>query len=53
VRAARDDIVVFMDASSLCKTDALTNLAAAFADPGAGCVAGKNFVRFSSRKTDH
>lgn len=41
VRQARHEIIVFMDASSLCETDALRNLVAPFEDSRVGCVAGK------------
>ena len=40
-RAARFDIIVFMDASSLCEPGSLRNLVAPFADARVGCVAGK------------
>ncbi|HQG31366.1 MAG TPA: glycosyltransferase family 2 protein [Deltaproteobacteria bacterium] len=41
VREARGEIIVFMDAASLCSRDSLRKLAANFADPRVGAVAGR------------
>ena len=46
VRAARGDLLAFSDANASWEPDALTRLAAAFADPGVGYACGQ--VRFVS-----
>lgn len=40
VRQAKNDIIVFMDASPVCSKNALRDIAACFADERVGCVAG-------------
>lgn len=41
VKAAQNEIIVFMDAASLCHKNALNEVVSNFADPRVGCVAGK------------
>ena len=41
VKAAQYEIIVFMDAASLCDKNALKGIVSNFADPRVGCVAGK------------
>ena len=41
VKAAQNEIIVFMDAASLCDKNALNEIVSNFADTRVGCVAGK------------
>ena len=41
VKAAKNEIIVFMDAASICEKNALKNLVSRFSDPCVGSVAGR------------